>query len=91
VELLLAATIAARATGQHGHMLEVFKAGETDIHTETAASITGKDPGIITPEERILAKAVNFGLLYGARAETLMEYARNSYGAEDMTLADASR
>jgi len=91
VELLLAATIAARVTRQHGHMLEVFKAGETDIHTETAGGITGKDPGIITRDERTLAKAANFGLLYGARAETLMEYARNSYGIEDMTLADARR
>jgi DNA polymerase-1 len=88
VELLLAGTIAARETGQHGHMLEVFKRGEIDIHTATAASLTGKDPGEITKSERGLAKATNFGLIYGAKADTLRKHARNNYQIE-MTLKEA--
>jgi len=88
VELLIAGTIAARETGIHGHMLEVFQKGVTDIHTATAASLTGKDPGDVEKSQRSLAKAVNFGLVYGAKAPTLQEYARNNYGV-DLTLAEA--
>lgn len=39
-----------------------------DIHTATAAEITGKDISEVTPSERRAAKAVNFGLLYGMSA-----------------------
>jgi DNA polymerase-1 len=89
VELLLAATIAARETGEHGHMFEVFQKAEVDIHRATAAFLLGKDPEAVTKAERTMAKAVNFGLIYGAQAETLLETARNSYGVTDMTLSDA--
>jgi DNA polymerase I len=88
VELLIAGTIAARETGKPGRMLEVFKEGVIDIHTATAASLTGKPPSEVTKPERTLAKAVNFGLVYGAKAATLMEYALNSYGV-DMSLDEA--
>ena len=90
VELLIAATVAERESGMYPHMLEVFRAGKVDIHTETAASLTDKAPEEVTKDERSLAKAVNFGLIYGARAETLMEYARNNYGV-DITLEEANR
>src|SRR5215211_3076571 len=33
VELLIAGTIAARETGERGHMLEVFQKGGIDVHT----------------------------------------------------------
>ncbi len=91
VELLLAATIAQRATGMEGHMLRVFEDARVDIHTETAASMLKKPVEDVVKEERTLAKAVNFGLIYGAEAETLLEYARNNYGVKDMSLADARR
>ncbi len=91
VELLLAATLAQRATGMEGHMLRVFEDARVDIHTETAASMLKKPVEDVVKEERTLAKAVNFGLIYGAEAETLLEYARNNYGVKDMSLADARR
>ena len=68
-------------------MLEVFRKGG-DIHATTARSITGKEE--ITKEERKLAKAVNFGLIFGQGAEGLRNYARNNYGVE-MTLLEAKR
>ena len=89
VELLIAGTIAARETGEQGHMLEVFQKAQVDVHTATAAALMGKSPSKVTKAERSLAKAVNFGLIYGAQAETLLDYARNNYGIEDMTLEDA--
>ncbi len=89
VELLLAATIAQRATGMEGHMIRVFEDARVDIHTETAASMLKKPVEDVVKEERTLAKAVNFGLIYGAEAETLLEYARNNYGVKDMNLEDA--
>lgn len=91
VELLLAATIAQRETGMEGHMLRVFEDAKIDIHTETAASMLKKPVEDVFKDERTLAKAVNFGLIYGAKAETLLEYARDSYGIKDMSLSDATR
>ena len=66
-------------------MLETFREGG-DVHTTTARSITGKEE--ITKEERKLAKAVNFGLIFGQGAEALRNYARNNYGVE-MSLEEA--
>ena len=88
VELLIAGTIAARETGKRGYMLEVFQKGEADVHTATAASLAGKAPADVTKAERSLAKAVNFGLVYGTKAPTLMEYAKSNYGV-DMSLKQA--
>ena len=44
----------------------------------TAALILGKEPEEISKEERQLAKAVNFGLLYGQGAPGLQAYAASS-------------
>ncbi len=38
---------------------------KADIHRETAATVLGKAPEDITPDERSMAKMVNFGLAYG--------------------------
>ncbi len=78
--------IAAKISGDE-RMLEAYQRGE-DLHSITAQGITGKEE--ITKEERKLAKAVNFGLLYGQGAEGLRNYARGSYGVE-MGLEDARR
>jgi DNA polymerase-1 len=67
-------------------MLETFRGGG-DVHETTARSITGK--GEVTKEERKLAKAVNFGLIFGQGAKGLKDYARNNYGVE-MTIEEAS-
>jgi DNA polymerase I len=58
-----------------------------DLHTLTARSLTRRDG--ISKDERKLAKAVNFGLLYGMGAKGLQSYALKSYGVE-MSLEEAS-
>jgi DNA polymerase-1 len=40
-------------------------AEDKDIHTETAATVFGVMPELVTREMRSRAKAINFGLLYG--------------------------
>ena len=49
---------------QDSTMINAFKRDE-DIHRQTAAEILGKELTQISSEERTLAKAVNFGLMYG--------------------------
>lgn len=78
--------IAAKISGD-GRMLAAYERGE-DLHAITARGITGRDE--VTMEERKLAKAVNFGLLYGQGPEGLRDYARSSYGVE-MGSEDAQR
>ena len=46
------------------HLQEAF-ARRADIHRETAARVLQKDPADVTPDERSMAKMVNFGLAYG--------------------------
>ncbi|MCD6339225.1 MAG: DNA polymerase I [Verrucomicrobia bacterium] len=48
-------------------MIEAFERGE-DIHAATAARIFGMKPEEVSPEQRRLAKTVNFGILYGISA-----------------------
>jgi DNA polymerase-1 len=50
-----------------------------DPHTETAARILGKDPSAITKEERKMAKAVNFGFLYGMWWKKFRSYADEKF------------
>jgi DNA polymerase-1 len=45
-------------------LVEAFRSGE-DIHSRTAAEVFGVMPGLVTPEMRRGAKAVNFGIVYG--------------------------
>jgi DNA polymerase-1 len=78
--------IAARITGDK-RMLEAYSNGE-DLHATTARILMGREQ--ISKEERDLAKAVNFGLLYGQGAEGLREYARNNYRIR-MTTEEARR
>ncbi len=48
-------------------MKEAFAAGE-DIHRRTAAAVCGVAPSEVTAAMRRIAKAVNFGILYGQSA-----------------------
>jgi DNA polymerase-1 len=48
-------------------MTAAFAAGE-DIHARTAAAVCGVAADAVTPDMRRLAKAVNFGILYGQSA-----------------------
>jgi uracil-DNA glycosylase family 4 len=69
-------------------MLAVFRDPNGDIHTETAAAVTGKRRDEITSEDRRRAKAVNFGFCYGMGAAKFLDYAKYSYGVR-MSLAEA--
>ena len=60
-------------------MIEAFIKGE-DLHTKTASIVLGKSEKEITNEDRQLAKALNYGLLYGQSAEGLVRYAKTRYG-----------
>jgi DNA polymerase-1 len=81
LQLRIAAKIA-----KENRMLEAYGRGE-DLHTLTARSITGKAD--VTKGDRQLAKAVNFGLLFGLGANGLGAYAKREYGL-DLTLEQAA-
>ena len=73
IELRIAAQISGDAA-----MQAAFRAGE-DLHTKTAGAVLDREP---TPHDRQLAKALNFGLLYGMGAKGLQLYALRSYGVQ---------
>ena len=52
--------------------IEAFQRDQ-DIHTRTASEILGKAPQEITPEMRRVAKAINFGIIYGMGPRKLGE------------------
>lgn len=64
-----------------GALREVFRAGR-DPHRATAATLAGKPEHAIDNHERKLAKAVNFGFLFGMGARRFQSYAHDSYGLE---------
>ena len=74
VELRAAAAVAGETK-----MIEAYKSG-ADLHRLTAANVLGKAECDVTKEDRQLAKAVNFGLLYGQTAQGLVRYAAAAYG-----------
>src|SRR3712207_4799968 len=77
--------IAAKISGDTG-MVCAYAEGR-DLHTLTAQNLIGdKD---VSKDDRKLAKAVNFGLLYGMGAQGLRIYALKSYGVE-MSLDEAA-
>ena len=45
-------------------LVEAFKNNE-DIHRATAAEVFGKEKDKVTPNDRRIAKVINFGLMYG--------------------------
>jgi DNA polymerase I-like protein with 3'-5' exonuclease and polymerase domains len=78
--------IAARVADER-RMLDAYARGE-DLHTLTARQLTGKAD--VTKADRQLAKAVNFGLLFGLGAKGLRSYARSTYGL-DLTEDEAAQ
>lgn len=69
----------------------VFRAGR-DPHRATAATLAGKPEHAVDTHERKLAKAVNFGFLFGMGARRFRSYALDSYGLElDDRQAEAAR
>jgi DNA polymerase I len=76
IELRVAAILAGEQ-----RMLEAFARGQ-DVHRMTAARLLGKPVKGIAKEERHLAKAINFGLLYGQGVTGLQRYASTTYEVE---------
>ncbi len=62
-------------------MIQAYEQG-SDLHRQTASIVLGKPVEDISKEDRQLAKAVNFGLLYGQSAKGLVVYAETSYGVK---------
>jgi DNA polymerase-1 len=80
--------IAALLSGD-ARLLHAYEKG-LDVHRMTAASVLGKAVEHVTPEERSLAKAIAFGLLFGMGGRQLAIYARSSYGV-GITVSEADR
>jgi len=71
IELRIAAKISSDK-----EMLSAYAEGR-DLHTLTAQSLIRTE--VVNKDDRKLAKAVNFGLLYGMGAKGLQSYALRSY------------
>ena len=84
IELRIAAAIAPEPSLQR-----VFQSGD-DLHCQTASKVLGIPLDEIGPKskERSLAKALNFGLLYGMGPERFRDYAKKHYDQE-LTLYEA--
>ena len=88
--------VAASISGEEA-MIDAYKAGR-DLHTETAARMTGRTPEEMAKlidsgdkwakNERFSAKTVNFGLLFGAGPATLQKQAISQFGL-NWTLAES--
>lgn len=82
IELRVAAIIS-----DDQRMIQAFQ-NEDDLHSQTASIIMGINCSDVSKEQRQMAKAVNFGLLFGQGAKGLAAYAKGSYGV-DMTEDEA--
>jgi DNA polymerase-1 len=78
--------IMAKLSGDR-RMLEAYRNGE-DLHRLTASLVSGVPLEQVTKAQRQMAKAVNFGLIYGMSANGLRAYAQNAYGVS-MTQEEA--
>ncbi|SOV24855.1 plastid replication-repair enzyme [Plasmodium sp. DRC-Itaito] len=65
-------------------MLKAYN-NNIDLHTLTASIITKKSISDINKDDRHIAKAINFGLIYGMNYVNLKNYANTYYGL-NMTL-----
>jgi DNA polymerase-1 len=74
IELRIAAYLAREQT-----MLGLYSQGH-DIHMAMAMRLTGKPQSEVSGHERKMAKAVNFGFLYGMGATKFMGTALSNYG-----------
>lgn len=80
--------VAALVTGDKA-LLKIYADGG-DIHKVTAAALLKIPVENVGKEQRQLAKAVIFGLLYGQGAKGLAVYAKNQYGV-DMSVEEAEK
>jgi DNA polymerase-1 len=78
--------IAAKVSGDEA-LLDAYTKG-ADVHSQTARRVLGKQD--VSREDRQLAKALNFGLLYGMGAERFRENATAEYRL-DLSAEQAGR
>jgi DNA polymerase I-like protein with 3'-5' exonuclease and polymerase domains len=78
--------IAAKISGDKA-LLDAYQRGD-DLHSITARNVLGIAD--VTKQHRQLAKALNFGLLYGMGARGFRQYAKSQYGL-DLTEDEARR
>jgi DNA polymerase-1 len=74
---------------QDKELLQVYADGG-DVHRNTAAAILKIPKEAVAKEQRQLAKAVIFGLLYGQGAPGLAAYAKRQYNVE-MSIEEAEK
>ena len=74
IELRIAALLAPDKV-----MLDAYQQG-ADLHKRTASAVSGIPESEVTKAQRQLAKACNFGLIYGMGSQGLAAYASASYG-----------
>jgi DNA polymerase-1 len=84
IELRVCAILAEDET-----MKQAYREG-IDLHRLTAANAAGCDLAQVSDQQRQEAKAINFGLIYGMSAPTLVNYAWTSYRVR-MELDEAER
>ena len=70
--------IAAKISGDL-QLLAAYQRGD-DLHTLTAKNVLGISE--VSKHHRQLAKAINFGLLYGMGAKAFRAYAKTNYGVQ---------
>jgi DNA polymerase-1 len=70
--------IAAKVSGDKA-LLAAYRDG-IDVHRQTAQRVLGKED--VTKDDRQLAKALNFGLVYGMSARGFRLHARGEYGLD---------
>lgn len=73
IELRVAAEVSRDET-----MLTAYRQG-VDLHKLTASLVSKKPIGEVTKADRQLAKAINFGLLFGLGVKKFAAYAKKSY------------
>jgi DNA polymerase I-like protein with 3'-5' exonuclease and polymerase domains len=78
--------IAAKVSGDKA-LLDAYQRGD-DLHVLTARTVLGVED--VTRQHRQLAKALNFGLLYGMGAKGFRLYAKSQYDL-DITLGQAEQ
>ena len=73
----------AAMLSQDPDLCQVYKDGR-DLHLEVAAMLFGKDPAVVVEEERFMAKALSFGILYGRSGWAISKGKEMTYAVEDL-------
>jgi DNA polymerase I-like protein with 3'-5' exonuclease and polymerase domains len=81
-----AEVVVAAAISNDSALLSAIKAGG-DLHRNVGSQVFGVTPEAITTDQRKLAKAMNFCLLFGGWYQTFYEYAR--LAGSNITLEEA--